>query len=65
MKPNVGKIDRIARVSFGLVLIAIAVFATTIPYSWIAWIGVIPLLTGLLGTCPLYRLFGLSTCKSS
>ncbi len=65
MPSNVGKIDKIMRVCLGLILIAVAVFANTVPYNWIGWVGVIPLLTGLLGYCPLYSLFGWSTCKFS
>jgi hypothetical protein len=30
--------------------------------AW-AWIGLVPLLTGLAGTCPLYSIFGISTCR--
>jgi len=65
MKPNVGNVDRILRVCVGLVLIAVAVFATDLSYGWIAWIGIVPLLTGLLGVCPAYRLLGINTCRLS
>ena len=50
MKANVGGIDRIARVVVGLVLIALA--ATGTVGVW-GWIGVVPLLTGLIRWCPL------------
>jgi Inner membrane protein YgaP-like, transmembrane domain len=64
MITNVGTIDRILRVSIGLVLIAFALgfIATGSPYAWVGWIGVIPLLTALVGSCPLYSIVGLSTC---
>ncbi|ASM75814.1 membrane protein [Vitreoscilla filiformis] len=59
MKANVGGIDRIARIVFGLVLIALA--ATGTIGAW-GWIGLVPLATGAIGFCPLYPLIGLSTC---
>ncbi len=65
MKQNVGNIERILRVCAGVILIAIAVFATDLTYSWVGWIGVVPLLTGLLGRCPVYSIFGINTCKYS
>jgi hypothetical protein len=37
--------------------------ALTGPQTAWGWLGVIPLATGLLGSCPLYTLFGVSTCK--
>ena len=59
MKANVGGIDRIARIVVGLVLIALA--ATGTVGVW-GWIGVVPLLTGLIRWCPLYPLLGISSC---
>ena len=59
MKANVGGIDRIARIVFGLVLIALA--ATGTIGAW-GWVGLVPLATGAIGFCPLYPLIGLSTC---
>ena len=59
MKANVGGIDRIARVVVGLALIALA--ATGTVGVW-GWIGVVPLLTGLIRWCPLYPLLGVSSC---
>ena len=58
-KTNVGGIDRVLRIILGVVLIALAVTGKLVPCGWI---GVVPLLTGLFGTCPLYSLIGLSTC---
>ena len=59
---NEGGFDRALRVIAGLVLLAL--FFLYPDASWRNWtlIGVIPLLTGLVGWCPLYRVFGLSTC---
>ena len=59
MKLNVGGIDRGLRVVVGLVLVALAATHTV---GWWAWLGLVPLLTGLFGFCPLYPLFGLNTC---
>ena len=59
MKTNVGILDRSLRIAAGLVLIALAATGTV---GWWGWIGVVPLLTGLAGTCPAYKLLGMSTC---
>lgn len=59
MTHNVGGIDRILRIIVGLVLIGLA--ATGTVGLW-GWIGVVPLATGLIGTCPAYKLLGLNTC---
>lgn len=59
MKSNVGGIDRILRIAIGIVLIALAI---TGAIGWWGWLGVVPLLSGLVGFCPMYRLLGLSTC---
>ena len=61
MAPNVGTIDRVLRVIAGLALVAVAVLVDH-PYAWVAWIGVVPLVTGVVGICPAYRLFGLTSC---
>ncbi|AMY69030.1 YgaP family membrane protein [Frigidibacter mobilis] len=61
-KTNVGGIDRILRVVVGLALIAGFFLGPASPYSWLYLIGIVPLATGLLRTCPLYSIFGLSTC---
>jgi hypothetical protein len=54
---NVGGVDKILRIVVGLALIAVAAMGIT---PW-AWIGVVPLATGLLNWCPAYTLFGLNT----
>ena len=59
MKTNVGGIDKILRIVVGIALIAMA--ALGVVGAW-AWIGVVPLLTGLFGVCPAYSLLGTSTC---
>jgi len=59
MKTNEGTIDRALRVIAGLVLIGLA--ATGTVGMW-GWIGIMPLLTGAIGFCPAYSIFGISTC---
>jgi hypothetical protein len=58
-KTNVGAIDRIARILAGLVLLGLAVTGSI--GAW-GYIGLVPLATGLLGSCPLYSVLGFSTC---
>jgi Protein of unknown function (DUF2892) len=58
-KNNVGSIDRIARIVLGLVLIGLTLSGSIGVWGWI---GVVPLLTAALGSCPLYTVLGLSTC---
>ncbi len=60
MGKNVGGIDRIIRIVAGVVVIALAVTNTV--GLW-GYIGVVPLLTGLLGWCPPYAIFGFNTCR--
>ena len=63
MTSNVGGFDKIARIVVGVALIAFALLApATISWKWIGWIGVVPLLTALVGFCPAYALLGLNTC---
>jgi hypothetical protein len=56
---NEGTADRIVRVVIGLGLLSIVFLGPQTPWGWI---GVIPLATGILGFCPLYRIVGLNTC---
>ena len=58
LKNNVGKIDRIVRVVLGVLLIGNVFYALKNP---IGWVGVILLITGIFGICPLYSLLGLNT----
>ena len=60
MTRNEGTLDRVVRVVLGIVLIALALTGQFTPWGWI---GVVPLLTGLIGTCPLYSMLGVNTCK--
>ena len=56
---NEGTIDRALRVIVGLILISLVFVGPQTPWGWI---GVVPLITGVVGFCPAYRIFGLSTC---
>jgi fatty acid desaturase len=58
-KNNVGGIDRIVRIVVGLALIGLTLTGTIGVWGWI---GVVPLLTAALGTCPLYTVLGFSSC---
>jgi uncharacterized membrane protein YfcA len=59
MTKNVGAIDRTLRIVIGLALIAGA--ATSTIGLW-GYLGVVPLLTGLIGWCPPYAMLGFNTC---
>jgi hypothetical protein len=61
MKANVGGIDRTLRILAGIALLAL-VFVLESDARWLGLIGLVPLATGLIGYCPAYALFGLSTC---
>ena len=61
MKSNVGGIDKILRIVAGLALVAWVLLGGG--PVW-AWIGVVPLATGLIGWCPLYPLLGMNTCPT-
>lgn len=57
---NEGTIDRVLRVGLGVALIALLFVGPQTPWGWL---GLVPLLTGVVGFCPLYRLVGVNTCK--
>jgi hypothetical protein len=67
MSKNVGGLDRVVRIILGLLLIAYAIPLGFQHTGWnaVGWIGVIPLLTAVVGTCPLYSIVGVSTCARS
>jgi hypothetical protein len=60
MTANVGSVERILRIVVGVVLIALVFVGPQTPWGWI---GIVPLLTGLVGWCPPYALLGVDTCK--
>lgn len=57
---NVGGLDRKLRILVGVVILLIGMGMS----SWWALVGLIPLITGIMGWCPAYLLFGASTCKT-
>jgi Protein of unknown function (DUF2892) len=56
---NEHTLDRGFRISLGLALIAIVFVGPHTPWGWL---GIVPLATGLMGSCPIYTLLGLTTC---
>ena len=57
---NIGTIDRSIRILAGLTLLALVFVG---PQTTWGWIGLVPLVTALMGWCPAYTLFGINTCK--
>ena len=57
---NSGSIDRVLRIVVGLAVVGWGVYSK----NWWGAVGVVPLLTGLIGWCPAYTLFGLNTCPT-
>ena len=62
MTKNVGTIDRTLRAIVGIVLISLVFVGPQTPWGWL---GLVPLGTALLGWCPPYAMFGISTCGAS
>ncbi|MFG6489051.1 DUF2892 domain-containing protein [Roseateles sp. BYS78W] len=58
---NVGTLDRFVRIAIGLALVAAAWLGSVGPWGWI---GLLPLFTGLIGSCPAYLPFGFTTCST-
>lgn len=61
MTKNEGTVDRVLRVVVGLGLLSLLVLLHG-PAHWFGLIGLAPLLTGIVGVCPMYSMLGLSTC---
>lgn len=61
MKANEGKLDRLLRVVVGIAILSLVFVGPQTPW---AWFGLVPLLTGLVGFCPLYAVFGIRTCPA-
>jgi hypothetical protein len=61
MKKNVGSADKTMRLILGIGIIALGLYFQ----SWWGLIGLVPLATSLMGSCPVYSLFGMSTCKTN
>jgi len=56
---NEGTIDRAARIVLGLAILSLTQVGPATP---LGYVGIVPLATGLLGFCPLYRVLGINTC---
>ncbi len=63
MKKNMGAVQRAIWVVAGLALIAWALLGKG-DYSWIGWIGIVPLATGAVGWCAINAILGINTCKN-
>jgi hypothetical protein len=61
---NVGSIDRILRIVAGLVLLSLFFLYPDASWRYFALIGIVPLATGLMSSCPLYSIFGISSCPA-
>jgi hypothetical protein len=61
MTHNVGTADRAVRITMGIVVL-LGTVALEHQARWFGLIGLVPLLTGIFGNCPLYSVFGVSTC---
>jgi hypothetical protein len=57
---NEGTVDRLVRVVLGVALLALTIVG---PKTLWGLVGFLPLATGVFGTCVLYSIFGLSTCR--
>ncbi|WP_162630587.1 YgaP family membrane protein [Paracoccus endophyticus] len=62
MPRNMGSLDRVIRVVVGLALLAGFFLNTTAEWRWLYLLGIVPLMTGLAGTCPMYSILGVNTC---
>jgi len=55
---NVGTVDRVIRIALGVALLALVFIG---PRTWLGLVGLVPLATGLVSFCPLYRIVGIRT----
>jgi uncharacterized membrane protein HdeD (DUF308 family) len=58
LKNNTGKIDRIIRIIVGVLLVGNVFTGLQTPFGWI---GLVLIVTGIFGTCPVYSLLGINT----
>jgi len=59
---NVGKIERFLRILLGFVIFYVGVLYPAEPKIW-GFVGLVPVITGILGWCPLYLPFKINTNK--
>ena len=55
---NEGKVDRTLRIILGVALVSLVFVG---PETTWGWVGLLPLITGLVGYCPAYTVFGINT----
>jgi hypothetical protein len=60
MVKNIHNIERVVRVLGGAVLVSLAFWGPANPWFFL---GLVPMLTGLVGWCPPYAMLGINTCK--
>jgi len=61
MFKNVGGVDRVVRIVVGLGILSLTFVGPQTPWGYL---GLVPLVTGLIGWCPAYMPFGVKTCKT-
>ena len=61
-KTNIGQVDRILRIVIGVVLLGLFFMYPDASWRNFALIGIVPILTAFLGSCPLYTILGISSC---
>jgi hypothetical protein len=61
MKPNIGNVERVVRVVVGLAVLSLAFVGPRSPW---AYLGILPVLSGVVGWCPPYALLGISTVRA-
>jgi len=64
MKTNMGGVDRVVRIVIGLALLSL-LFLLEGSARWWGLIGVVMIGTGIIGWCPAYLPFGITTCKKT
>jgi hypothetical protein len=60
MNKNIGSTDKIIRLTIGLIIAVLGI----VYQSWWGLLAIVPLTTAFINFCPLYSLFGLSTCPA-
>jgi Protein of unknown function (DUF2892) len=61
MTRNIGTVDRIIRMVAGAAMLSLVFVGPHTPWGLL---GLVPLITAIVGWCPPYAVFGISTCKS-
>ena len=67
IKKNIGGIDQVLRITLGSILLSLVSLAFIGPqtsWAYLGFIGLIPLITGIIGYCPTYQLLGINTYKN-